>query len=186
MTDTEIRFGIAAPFTGPAKEAGQNMRLGIETAFRAANANGGIFGRQLRLVAVDDGYDPTRSGLAMKQLFEKDQVFGLIGNVGTPTAVVALPYALDRKMMFFGAFTGAGLLRSDPPDRYVFNYRASYAEETEAIVHYLVIFGVPQTRSIKADIKTRLSKFSSGNYRSVGDRAVVLRPGWCFCRCCCF
>jgi ABC-type branched-subunit amino acid transport system substrate-binding protein len=138
VTDTEIRFGIAAPFTGPAKELGQNMRLGIETAFRAANANGGIFGRQLRLVAVDDGYDPTRTGPAMKQLFEKDQVFGLIGNVGTPTAVVALPYALERKMMFFGAFTGAGLLRSDPPDRYVFNYRASYAEETEAIVHYLV------------------------------------------------
>jgi len=138
VTDNEIRFGIAAPFTGPAKELGQNIRLGIETAFRAANANGGVFGRQLRLVAADDGYDPTRTGAAMKQLFEKDQVFGIIGNVGTPTAVVALPYALDRKMIFFGAFTGAGLLRSDPPDRYVFNYRASYAEETEAIVHYLV------------------------------------------------
>jgi ABC-type branched-subunit amino acid transport system substrate-binding protein len=52
--------------------------------------------------------------------------------------VVALPYALERKMLFFGAFTGAGLLRNDPPDRYVFNYRASYAEETAATVHYLV------------------------------------------------
>jgi ABC-type branched-subunit amino acid transport system substrate-binding protein len=62
----------------------------------------------------------------------------VIGNVGTPTAVVALPYALERKMLFFGAFTGAGLLRNDPPDRYVFNYRASYAEETSATVHYLV------------------------------------------------
>jgi len=138
VTDTEIKFGIAAAFTGPAKELGQNMRLGIETAFRAANANGGVFGRQLRLVAADDGYEPARTGPAMKQLFEKDQVFGIIGNVGTPTAAIALPYALDRKMLFFGAFTGAGLLRSDPPDRYVFNYRASYAEETEAIVHYLV------------------------------------------------
>jgi ABC-type branched-subunit amino acid transport system substrate-binding protein len=74
----------------------------------------------------------------MKQLYERDQVFGVIGNVGTPTAVVALPYALDRKMLFFGAFTGAGLLRNDPPDRYVFNYRASYAEETAAVVNYLV------------------------------------------------
>jgi branched-chain amino acid transport system substrate-binding protein len=138
VTDTEIRFGIAAPFSGPAKELGQNIRLGIETAFRAANANGGVFGRQLRLVAADDGYDPTRTAAAVKQLYEKDQVFGLVGNVGTPTAVVALPYALDRKMLFFGAFTGAGLLRSDPPDRYVFNYRASYAEETESLVHYLV------------------------------------------------
>jgi hypothetical protein len=39
-------------------------------------------------------------------------------------------------MLFFGAFTGAGLLRNDPPDRYVFNYRASYAEETAAVVNY--------------------------------------------------
>jgi len=138
VTDTEIRFGISAPFTGPAKELGQHMKQGIEAAFSVANAKGGVYGRQLRLVAVDDGYEPTRTAAAMKQLYERDQVFGLVGNVGTPTAVVALPYALDRKMLFFGAFTGAGLLRNDPPDRYVFNYRASYAEETAAVVNYLV------------------------------------------------
>jgi len=138
VTDREIRFGISAPFTGPAKELGQNMKRGIEAAFNVANAKGGVYGRQLRLVAADDGYEPTRTAVAMKELYEKDQVFGLVGNVGTPTAVVALPYALDRKMLFFGAFTGAGLLRNEPPDRYVFNYRASYAEETGAVVNYLV------------------------------------------------
>ena len=138
VTDTEIRFGISAPFTGPARELGQNMKIGIEAAFNVANVNGGVHGRQLRLIAMDDGYEPARTAITMKELYEKDQVFGLLGNVGTPTAVVALPYALDRKMLFFGAFTGAGLLRNDPPDRYVFNYRASYAEETAAVVNYLV------------------------------------------------
>jgi len=138
VTDSEIRFGISAPFTGSAKELGQHMKQGIEAAFNATNAKGGVYGRQLRLVAADDGYEPARTAATMKQLYEKDQVFGLVGNVGTPTAVVALPYALDRKMLFFGAFTGAGLLRNDPPDRYVFNYRASYAEETAAVVNYLV------------------------------------------------
>jgi branched-chain amino acid transport system substrate-binding protein len=138
VTDSDIRFGISAPFSGAAKELGQNMKLGIEAAFRVANAKGGVYGRQLRLIAADDGYEPTRTALTMKQLYEGDQVFGVVGNVGTPTAAVGLPYALDRKMLFFGAFTGAGLLRSDPPDRYVFNYRASYAEETEATVQYLV------------------------------------------------
>jgi ABC-type branched-subunit amino acid transport system substrate-binding protein len=138
VTDSEIRFGISAPFSGAAKELGQNMKLGLEAAFNVANASGGVYGRQLRLVAADDGYEPTRTAVTVKQLYEKDQVFGLVGNVGTPTATVALPYALDRKMLFFGAFTGAGLLRSDPPDRYVFNYRASYAEETAAVVNYLV------------------------------------------------
>ncbi len=138
VTDSEIGFGISAPFSGAAKELGQNMKLGIEAAFDVANANGGVHGRQLRLVAADDGYEPTRTAVTMKELYEKDQVFGLVGDVGTPTAAVALPYALDRKMLFFGAFTGAGLLRNDPPDRYVFNYRASYAEETAAVVNYLV------------------------------------------------
>ncbi len=138
ITDNEIRFGISAPFSGANKELGQNMRLGIEAAFSAANARGGVNGRQLKLIAADDGYEPARTAETMKRLYEKDQVFAVVGNVGTPTAAVALPYALDRKMIFFGAFTGAGLLRSDPPDRYVFNYRASYAEETAATVNYLV------------------------------------------------
>jgi branched-chain amino acid transport system substrate-binding protein len=138
VTDSEIRFGISAPFSGAAKELGQNMKMGIEAAFRVANASGGVHGRQLRLTAADDGYEPTRTAETMKQLYDRDQVFGLVGDVGTPTAVVALPYALDRKMLFFGAFTGANLLRNDPPDRYVFNYRASYAEETAAVVNYLV------------------------------------------------
>src|SRR5262249_17242033 len=71
-------------------------------------------------------------------LYDKDSVFGVVGNVGTPTATVALPYSLQQRALFFGAFTGAGLLRRDPPDRYVFNYRASYAEETDAVVRYLV------------------------------------------------
>ena len=138
VTESEIRFGISAALSGPAKELGQNMKRGIEAAFNAANDAGGVFGRRLRLIAADDGYETSRAALTMKHLYEKEQVFGVIGNVGTPTAVVALPYALERKMLFFGAFTGAGLLRNDPPDRYVFNYRASYAEETSATVHYLV------------------------------------------------
>jgi branched-chain amino acid transport system substrate-binding protein len=138
VTDQEIRFGIAAPFSGSAKELGRQMKLGIDTAFNRVNEAGGVEGRMLKLIAADDGYEPTRTADAMKQLYEKDQVFGIIGNVGTPTAMVAVPYALERKLLFFGAFTGANVLRHDPPDRYVFNYRASYAEETDAVVRYLV------------------------------------------------
>ena len=138
VSDREIRFGIAAPFSGAARELGRQMKLGIDTAFNQANDAGGVNGRMLRLIAADDGYEPTRTPEAMKQLYEKDQVFGIVGNVGTPTAVVAVPYALERRMLFFGAFSGANVLRHDPPDRYVFNYRASYAEETDSVVRYLV------------------------------------------------
>jgi branched-chain amino acid transport system substrate-binding protein len=148
ISEREIRFGIAAPFSGSARELGRQMKLGIDTAFSRVNDAGGIDGRMLKLFAADDGYEPSRTGEAMKQLYEKDKVFGIIGNVGTPTAVVAIPYALERKTLFFGAFTGANLLRNDPPDRYVFNYRASYAEETDAVVRYLVKIRRLQPRQI--------------------------------------
>lgn len=138
VTDREIRFGIVAPFSGASRELGRQMKLGIDTAFSRVNDAGGLDGRTLRLIAADDGYEPSRTLAAMKQLYDNDQVFAYIGNVGTPTAAVAVPYALEHRTLFFGAFTGANLLRNDPPDRYVFNYRASYAEETSAVVRYLL------------------------------------------------
>jgi ABC-type branched-subunit amino acid transport system substrate-binding protein len=148
VSDREIRFGIAAPFSGASKELGRQLKLGIETAFNRTNDAGGVAGRMLRLIAADDGYEPAQTPAAMAQLTDKEQVFGIIGNVGTATAAAALPYVLDRRMLFFGAFTGAPILRRDPPDRYVFNYRASYAEETEATVHYLVKVRRLQPRQI--------------------------------------
>jgi ABC-type branched-subunit amino acid transport system substrate-binding protein len=148
VTEKEIRFGIAAPFSGSSRELGRQMKLGIDTAFNRVNDAGGVNGRMLRLVAADDGYEPSRTLDAMKTLYDKDQVFGFVGNVGTPTAQVAIPYALERRALFFGAFTGANILRNDPPDRYVFNYRASYAEETDAVVHYLIKIRKLQPRQI--------------------------------------
>ncbi|MGJ5175869.1 ABC transporter substrate-binding protein [Bradyrhizobium oligotrophicum] len=138
VTDREIRFGMVLPFSGVQKEVGHEMRLGIETAFARANEGGGINGRMLRLVVADDGYDPNRTAAAMAQLYEKEQVFGFIGNIGTANAQAAIPYALERRMLFFAPDTGAASVRRDPPDRYVFNYRPSDAEEAEALVRYLV------------------------------------------------
>jgi branched-chain amino acid transport system substrate-binding protein len=137
VTDTEIRFGTVIPFSGVRREPARQMKLGIETAFNRANDAGGINGRMLRLIAADDAYDPTRTIAAMTQLYDKDQVFGFIGNMGTANNAVAIPYALERRALFFAPYSGSAVVRHDPPDRYVFNYKASYAEETAAIVHYL-------------------------------------------------
>jgi ABC-type branched-subunit amino acid transport system substrate-binding protein len=138
VTQSEIRFGIVIPFSGPGKEVGRLVKLGIETAFNRANESGGVNGRVLKLVAADDAYDPTRTVDAMKQLYDKDQVFGFIGSTGSANAAVAIPYALERRALFFAPNTGASVTRRDPPDRYVFNFRPSYAEETQTIVNYMV------------------------------------------------
>lgn len=185
VTDREIRLGISAPFSGPAKDLGHQMRVGIETAFRAANEQGGVNGRLLKLVTADDGYEPARTADTMKQLYDQDQVFGFIGNVGTPTAAVAYPFALDRRALFFGAFTGASILRHEPPDRYVFNYRASYAEETDAVVRYLV-----KVRRLKPEqiaVFAQQDSFGDAGFAGVtkamralrgGDGGFILRVGY--------
>ena len=138
VTDQEILMGITAAFSGPSQELGTRMKLGIETGFAQVNEAGGVAGRKLRLVALDDGYEGTRALDNMTELLEQRSVFGVIGNVGTPTAQQTVPFAVKNRMLFFGAFTGASLLRKDPPDRYVFNYRASYQDETAKMVHYLL------------------------------------------------
>jgi len=136
VTTDAIVFGQAAVLDGAAAALGQGMRTGISAAFEEANRQGGVNGRKLRLLSVDDGYEPDKSIAATKKLIEQDKVFALIGAVGTPTAAAAQPIATAAKVPFVGAFTGAGFLRS-PKLENVVNVRASYGAETEAWVKHL-------------------------------------------------
>src|SRR5579859_2236126 len=134
----DILLGMSTALSGPAADLGTNMRTGVRAALEEANRAGGLHGKKLRLIALDDGYEPARTGPNMRSLIANEHVIAVIGNVGTPTAVAAIPIAIESHMPFYGAFTGAGVLRKNPPDRYVINYRASYAEETGAMVDALI------------------------------------------------
>jgi ABC-type branched-subunit amino acid transport system substrate-binding protein len=129
---------MVASFSGSNKERGRAMRLGWDTAIAEVNEAGGIHGRKLKLVAYDDGYDPARTLPAMKDVVEGQGAFAIVGNVGTATSAVAAPYAAEKDAVFFGALSGADVLRRTPPDRYVFNFRASLQAEGAAAVRYLV------------------------------------------------
>jgi serine/threonine protein kinase len=141
VTGEEIIIGMSSAFSGSAERLGRGMKLGIETCFKEINAKGGIFGRQLRLKTLDDGYEPKQTVKNVEEMFaqsgDSEGVFALMGNVGTPTTEAILPLAAKEKRIVFGAFTGARSLRKTPPDWNVFNFRAGYAEETAVIVKYL-------------------------------------------------
>jgi branched-chain amino acid transport system substrate-binding protein len=137
VSDTEVLFGMSAPFSGTAKEYGRQLRVGYELAFAVANEAGGVAGRKLRLVPMDDGYEPARTVTAVRELVERQKVFGLT-IYGTANSAAVLPYLLEKQVLLYSPYTGAALLRKEPPDRYVFNYRPSYAEETAAAVNYLI------------------------------------------------
>lgn len=134
----EIVLGMSTALSGPLMDLGMSMRAGVLAALSEANRAGGIMGRPLRLVSLDDAYEPAKTIPNMRLLVDDPRVLAVIGNVGTPTAIAAIPIAVDAKMPFYGAYTGAGVLRKSPPDRYIINYRASYAEETSSMVDALV------------------------------------------------
>ena len=175
VSDREIRFGMVSPFTGANKEAGRQLKLGVDVAFAQANDAGGVNGRLLKLLAVDDGYEPSRTLAAMQELYEKDDVFGFIGNFGTATAAVSVPYALDHRALFLGALSGGGLLRRDPPDRYVFNYRPSYSEETGAALRYLV--KVRRIAPTDIAVFTQMDPFGDAGYDGVAKAMRSLPDG---------
>lgn len=131
-----IVLGQAAALTGPSAELGLGMKVGLEAAFAEANRAGGIKGRKLELKSVDDGYEPTRSIDVVKKLLADDKVFSIIGTVGTPTAAAIQPIANDAGVPVIGAFTGAEFLR-EPYKPLVMNVRATYFQETEAMVEHL-------------------------------------------------
>ncbi len=183
ITADRVLLGMSAPFSGASRELGRGMQLGIETCLLEINKGGGIHGRELELIALDDGYEPSRTVANMAELLFERNIFAVLGNVGTPTAEVALPLALEQKVPFFGAFTGADLLRKQPPDRFVFNYRASYSEETAAIVEYFL--DVAGLEPSEIAVFAQEDSFGDAGYRGVvhtleqrGYQASVPRLGY--------
>jgi len=89
-----IKVGMSTALEGPASGLGSNVKLGVEAYFDQVNKNGGIAGRKLKLTALNDGYEPQQAGANMRKLIEEEKVVAVIGNVGTPTAVVTVPIAI--------------------------------------------------------------------------------------------
>lgn len=140
VTADTILIGQSAALSGPAEQLGKEMKSGAEAYFDVVNKSGGINGRKIKLVSVDDGYEPDRAAANTKKLINDNEVLALFGYVGTPTSNAALPIFSQAKVPFIGAFTGAQSLR-EPFNRYIFNVRASYYDETEAIIQHLVLSG---------------------------------------------
>ena len=137
VAPTEIRLGMANAQSGPAAGLGTGLKSGADAYFAKVNAAGGVFGRKIALVSKDDGYEPARTAAATEALVDSDKVFALFGYVGTPTSSAAVPIALKAQVPYLFAFTGAEFLRN-PVNKWVYNVRASYFDETEAIVDHLL------------------------------------------------
>ncbi len=137
VSDTEIRVGASLALGGHAGYLGTQMLQGALSYLNAVNVEGGVHGRKIRLIAMDDGYDPTRCLFNTQQLILEEKVFCLFSYVGTPTTVRIIPLVNEAQIPLLGMFTGAGRLR-DPVNPLLINIRASYYQEIQAAVSLMV------------------------------------------------
>lgn len=135
--DMPLVVGQSCALTGPARNLGLEMRAGLLAAFAHINASGGVNGRPIQLISLDDSYEPDKAVANSIRLINEHQAFLLIGEVGTPTSRSVLPLVKRYGIPFFAPLTGDELLRS-PFNRLIVNARPSYYQEMETIVNYLV------------------------------------------------
>jgi branched-chain amino acid transport system substrate-binding protein len=133
----EILLGSSLALTGHASFLGTQTLHGALSYLEAVNEAGGIHGRKIRVIAYDDGYDPPRCLENTQRLIAADRVFALFSYVGTPTSVKIMPLLQEARIPLVGLFTGAQILRN-PFQRYIINIRASYHQETGAVVREFV------------------------------------------------
>ena len=130
-------LGQSLPLSGPSAQLGLDYRRGALAWFEAVNREGGIHGRKIKLISLDDKYEPPQTLINTRQLLKRNDLLALFGYVGTPTTKVALPLIEAATVPLVAPMTGASLLRR-PELRMVFNMRTSYRQEIAAMVDELV------------------------------------------------
>lgn len=137
----DIVIGQSGALTGPLDEIGKEMKAGIEAYFNVVNQSGGINGRKIKLVSLDDAGEPARATANTQKLIGDEGALALLGYSGEHTIKVVLPLVDKAKIPFVAAASGDQNLR-EPFNRYYFNVRASYFEETERGVDQYVRRGI--------------------------------------------
>ena len=139
-----IVIGVSNVQSGPSSALGRKLLEGSKAYFDLVNSSGGIHGRKVDILVKDDHYEPDPAVQNTNDLITKDRVFFLFDYVGTPTLTRVLPllkYYAGEDIVNVAPFTGADPQRKPPYDKFVFNVRASYADETRALVRYLYAKG---------------------------------------------
>lgn len=141
VTPTEIKLGASAVLSGPLGPQTVQYGEGSRLLFDAVNASGGIHGRKISYVSLDDGFDPQRAVENTRKLLDEHRVFMLFNSTGTAQTAAVLPLLKESKTVLFGPVTGASSLR-EGVNPYLFHVRASYANESARMLSQLKQLGV--------------------------------------------
>lgn len=170
---TEIRLGQTMPFSGPVSVAGA-VGLASLAYFAAVNKAGGINGRQIKVLSLDDGYSPPKTVEATRRLVEDDNVLMIYGSVGTPTNAAVEKYLNLKKVPQLFVTTGAGRFRDPKEFPWTMGFLPGYIAEGKAMARY-VLATVPAPKIAVLYQNDDLGKdFRSGFRSGLGDKAASL------------
>jgi ABC-type branched-subunit amino acid transport system substrate-binding protein len=187
-------LGMSAAFTGPSRGLSIELYRGSIAYFEHVNQAGGVHGRKIVIQATDDGYNPIPAIENTIRFVQQNEIFLLFDYMGSPTVARMLPLLelhKNRSIYLFFPFSGAQPQRQPPYSEYVFNLRASYAEETAGLVDHFVRIGQKRIavfyqcdaygRSGWSGVRTTLAKYGlkmagEATYRRGTTFTESLRP----------
>lgn len=150
VTDSTILLGQTVGVTGPIAGAVKEMQAGANAYFAYVNKNGGVNGRKIELITLDDKFDATQAYKNAETLIKKDHVFALFQSRGTPTSEILFPLLNEHKIPLVAPSTGAVVMHQ-PLHRYVFNVRAKYQDEVRKAVEQFSTIGLKEVGIIHID-----------------------------------
>jgi branched-chain amino acid transport system substrate-binding protein len=132
VTDTEIKIGNTNPYSGPASSYAAIART-IDAYFKAVNEAGGINGRKIKFISLDDGYSPPKTVEVVRQLVEQDKIFALFQPLGTPCNTAIHKYMNQRKVPQLFVATGASKWGDPKNFPWTMGFQPDY--HTEAVIY---------------------------------------------------
>ena len=137
VTDTEIKLGQTAPYSGPASSFGATTRA-IGNYFKMINASGGINGRKINRISLDDAYSPPKTVEQTRKLVDGDEGLAIAGTLGTPANLAIAKYLNARKVPQLLAMSGSAKLNDPEKLPWTTTFYASQTIESGIYARYIL------------------------------------------------
>ncbi|MGC5029313.1 ABC transporter substrate-binding protein [Micromonospora sp. DT229] len=147
VTDSEIRVGTTMPLSGSGAAGGLGTKEGQEAYYAKLNAEGGVHGRKIKPIILDDAYDPSTAQKQMRQLVEKEEILVVSGGEGTPNFLGAVPYLDRKKVPAIAPYAPSDELGGDK-NQHVFMATVDYIQEFEILTDYVLDQETPKKMAL--------------------------------------
>ncbi len=146
----DILIGQTTAVTGPVAASVGETLIGVNLYLNSVNAKGGVNGEKIKLITLDDKFEPQLAGENAQRLIEKDDVVALFMSRATPHTQAILPHLAKHNVALIAPSTGA-MIFHQPVNPLVFNVRSSYQAETEKAVEHLHTLGLSRVAMVHVD-----------------------------------